>query len=272
MDKTFNFCDEEVQSGNTRLQLAAKEEVARLIALVEERTTMHAFKNEINVHKWMFTVCEHLRSILGVMLSAKDLLAGYDDLKIKNFDSQVKTALKKLKDTLQASFEGIKCESEMPFWEDMHVYFRNLIGCTEQCPFCGEQCDLSGPDHLVHVNHYVSAHRPVCLQGLHSQPTKTLTMSSCSICVTGLTEDKTFMTAATGNTPVLYKDYRRIYPHWSITPDLACKQLLYWKLFLAKYNDKIAQRFNLRPAPVPLDWLHLTWEDVSSDLKAHYYI
>ena len=48
---------------------------------------------------------------------------------------------------LQASFVGIKCETEMANWEDKpHVLLGDLVGCTEQCPFCKEQCDLIQPN------------------------------------------------------------------------------------------------------------------------------
>lgn len=40
-----------------------------------------------------------------------------------------------------------------------------LIGCTEQCPFCREQCELTDANHAeCGKDHFTNIHRPQCLR------------------------------------------------------------------------------------------------------------
>ena len=66
-----------------------------------------------------------------------------------------------------------------------HIMLRDrLIGCTEQCPFCGEQCELTDPNHLnFEKDHFVHIHRPECL-GKHTMDNnKQLVLSLCTCLV-----------------------------------------------------------------------------------------
>ena len=135
--------------------MTAKEEVTRLVGIVENKLT---YMDETDIHKWMSAFCkdEDIRSELGASLKATDLLTDYDslrlqDLNLENFKTQIRNGLSELKQKLQASFNDIKCESEMANWKDKpHDLLRKLIGCTAQCPFCGEQCDLIDPGPKSH--------------------------------------------------------------------------------------------------------------------------
>ena len=103
-----------------------------------------------------------------------------------------------------------------------HEILKDLIGCTAQCPFCGEQCDYGdiGIEHGIRsdVKHRTTIHRPACIRGYthHMQ----MEADSCPYLVV---TDKRFSNARTGQNPYPYKDYQMFYPDWSIPSDCTYK-------------------------------------------------
>ncbi len=188
---TMKYCDEKVSGENTRLQVMAKEEVTKLVGIIESK--INYTENESGIHEWLSAFCEDekLRSELGVRLEPSDLLADYDslhELNIKRLKGQIRTGLQDWKDKLHASFNDIEYESEMWFWRSLpHELLGNLIGCTEQCPFCGEQCDLQDPDHIANncPKHSVSVHRSACLRGYKHKDSGELMTGFCPSYVSG---------------------------------------------------------------------------------------
>ena len=58
---------------------------------------------------------------------------------------------------------------------------QDLIGCTAQCPFCGEQCDLLQPGHITNgQKHYTAVHRIECIGGLFHESTNVLMSGICT--------------------------------------------------------------------------------------------
>lgn len=60
--------------------------------------------------------------------------------------------LNKTKDTILQEFEDQSSEmANVTEWNNPpHLILCNtLIDCTEQCPFCKEQCELTDPDHIL---------------------------------------------------------------------------------------------------------------------------
>ena len=272
---TIEFCDKIVSNRSTRLQITAKEEVTRLVSIIENKLT---YMDETDIYKWMSAFCkdEDIRSELGASLEAVDLLTGYDslqDLNCENFKTQIKIGLKELEKKLHSSFNRIKCRSEMANWKDKpHDLLRKLIGCTAQCPFCGEQCDLIEPDHIENggPKHTISVHRSNCLRGWHLPDTKLMVTGFCPAYISGQEKYKSFQTSSTEYESHPYMEYQEVYPDWSIVPDVSSKDSLYWKLFVGKNIDKIADHYNLKAPTVPSDWANIQWEDVVKNFKELY--
>ena len=279
---TIKFCDEKSfadesdekksnKKNNTRLQITAKQEVTRLVGIVEGKLM---YMDETDIHQWMSAFCkdEDIRSELGASLEASMLLTGYDklqDLNLENFKSQIRTGLKELEQKLHSSFNGIKCESEMANWKDKpHDLLSHLIGCTAQCPFCGEQCDFIDPHHIDNdgPKHCVSVHRSNCLRGWHLPDTKLLITGFCPAYISGQEKYQSFKSSATSYEYCPYNQYQKYYPDWSIPPDVSSKDSLYWKLFVGKNIDKIAKKFGVKAPTVPSEWANIKWDEVSKTL------
>ena len=270
---TEEFCDKKVQGESTRLQIATREEVTRLIAVVELKAREI---NETNIKKWLATFCEdrNIRRVLGVKLQVDDLLIDQEhieELNLENFKTQIICSLQHSKKKLYSLIDGIKCENEMTKWKDKPLdLFKDLIGCTEQCPFCGEQCDSLDPEHDITTHkHRTSVHHSTCLVGWRETETQILAIDFCPALVTSYS---TFKSIATNFEWHPYREYQKIHPSWSIEPDLTSASSLYWMSFLSRYNNAIANKFHAKPASVPPQWSEIKDEEVKESLKTQHYL
>lgn len=241
---TVKFCDEKVDGG-TRLQNASKEEVTRLILVIE------SLLNDLSmpdIESWLNTFCNNstFKGELGVYLQADDLLAGYGKLKLnlENFKRYFREGLKRVEGEIQSSFSDIYCELEIGVWrEKPDDLLKYLIGCTEQCPFCGEQCDMQDPNHYPGLRHSTAVHRLSCLRGFLN--TESRIMSS-DFCPAHVSSSAKFRNSHTNGAFRPYKDYHSIYPEWFINKDPSSSDSLYWKRFAGKYMNEIAREFQGR--------------------------
>ena len=266
---TIQYCDQKVrESQKTHLQITTMEEVARLISVVE---TVAGPISEKDVREWLvsFSNDTTLRRELGADLGVDDLLVGYDslqELNVENFKLNIKKGLQKLNRKFLKSYEKILCAKEMVNWKDQpHNLLKVLIGCTEQCPFCGEQCDLL--EHDDNCDHRTEVHRISCLAGWRNTSTQAMTTSICPIKVDG---DGHFHKPDGERHP--YKDYKTIYPNWFIPPDKSAKTCSYWKWFVGKYQHKLEKEFNANASAVPKEWSKLKWPSIKLNLKTAYNI
>ena len=269
---TIHFCDEKVHGEGTKLQKTAREEVTQLIRIIENKVK---FLHKTDVYQWVTAFSEDtdLKRELGFRLEADELLTGYeslDELNLENLKCQIENGLTELKDRLHSSFDGVQGESEMNHWKDKpHVLLESLIGCTEQCPFCGEQCDLLASDHVkAGPRHSVEIHRSNCLQGCRYFETGILAIGFCPGYISGKEDVKKFRNADTNYEWHAYKDYQSKYPKWSISSDATSENSLYWMNFVGRYMKDLAGEFKAKPAKVPDSWSKLTWEEVRKSLPS----
>ena len=270
---TIQYCDEKVPGlKNTRLQNLAKEAVSELTQFVEKQV-IESRADETNFLAWLKAFCWNvkMRRTLGVKLNVEDITRGYDsesiqELNLENVKLQIRKGLANSKKNLHATFDEIKFKSEMENWNDKpHVFLKELVGCTEQCPFCGEQCDYQGAEH--DVNHRTSVHRSGCLGGIRYEDTKIM---DSDFCPTNISSKSRFRNKDTDENWVDYSEYQTIYPKWTITPDVTSGDSLYWMSFIGRYKDKIAKRFNAKPPIVPENWSKIKWIEIEANLKKLY--
>ena len=262
---TIEFCNKESSDG-TQLQVLAKQEVSQIILFLERKVDR---AKEVVASKWLSTFCEdvEVRRKLGRLVDTNDLLPEMKlTLDLKNFKKQMQCELCKLEKKLHSSFGKVKCdEEEMAKWqENPHNLLKSISGCTEQCPFCGEQCDL-GEHSGTTVKHTVAQHRPQCTIGFHSN-SKILILDICPTMVSG---KRNF---DTNHESCPYAKYRDIYPNWHIPPDPAAQDSLYWMWFVGNHIDLLASHYGLKAPKVPSAWTEIEWEDVKTKLKDLYDI
>ena len=264
---TIDFCTERSSDNSecTRLQDVAKNKASQLIRIVKgivhdlATSDIQSFLEEFN---------ENARVEIGAALPPKDVLSEYDFLESVNMDNLKKNILCQLKNLearLHDSLSKITCEEEMKHWEQKpHELLQKLIGCTEQCPFCGEQCDLLQPGH--DCDHRVEIHRVGCLKGYRWKDTQVMTTHFCQVSVSS--DTLSFEISDDKFHP--YKDYKTIYPKWEISPDKSSEASLYWKWFVGKYYRQIAEAYNAKPADVPAQWCHIEWPEIEQNLYSLY--
>ncbi len=259
---TVKFSDKEIFQDNTRLQILAKEEVSRLMQVVE--TACSSTDESISdVPKWLiaFSSDKNLREFNSfVKLETTEVL------EVKNLQCHIVVGIKILEEKLRASFNSISCGDEMKKWEDQpHEILKDLVGCQEQCPFCGEQCDLEECNHSV--PHKVLSHRSVCLAGFRDSLTEVLDTDTCPFLVES--EEKFRLDTHRSGYGQFFRDYRTVYPKWSFSVANQ-KDSLYWFLFLSKFEKELAARYEAKPPVVLEKWRAIEWLNVTENLKKIY--
>ncbi len=223
---------------------------------------------------WLSSFCrnETFRSKLVADLQTTDLLSGYDStqsIDVESFKLKIREGLEELKKILHVSYHKIRCEEEMVNWKvKPHELLNSLIGCTAQCPFCGEQCDMLDPDHYRDAGqkHRTAVHRMDCLAGWRHKDSQELGTIFCPVEVTS---DHSFY-QSDSHTFHPYKKYQNVYPAWSIPPDKTAESFLYWKWFVSKYPDALTKEFDAKPPRVPPQWCEIEWHDVKANLRDIY--
>ena len=197
----------------------------------------------------------------------------FDDLdgdqcleKIHHFEKEIKKGLDAKKALIETNLEDLTVnvldgQQNRPY----DRFYKDLCGCCKQCPFCKEQCDSTNDSHSN--DHCVQQHRPQCLGGYRWVSTGVIVTDVCSSLVGS---DNYFRNADTKNESVACKEYRTIYPHWTITIDLGAESSPYWKWFLANYCDEIADYYRAKTSDIPESWKSLRWNDVKSEMRESY--
>ncbi|KAG8548774.1 hypothetical protein GDO81_024238 [Engystomops pustulosus] len=139
--------------------------------------------------------------------------------------------------------------------------FKKVFGCGKQCPFCKVPCEAGASNH---TEHFASVHRPQGLGTYRCTDSKAL---SHSICSTDVVSNTTFLNSDTEWKPRRYKEYRQIYPDWSIQPDTTIGASDYWKFVFKEYNKQFSDYYNAKPAELPEDWFLITKEQALHSLK-----
>ena len=141
------------------------------------------------------------------------------------FTEEIIKGFHKMQESLLDNFESSPL-SQMDSWskQPYDILCDSLLCCCEQCPFCGEQCELTNPNH--DCKHSVQLHRPHCLRGHTWTSTGNMMLETCSSCVASNTN---FQNGATGHKSYPYKEYQKYYPNWIITPDTSHEASSYWK-------------------------------------------
>ncbi|XP_059210428.1 interferon-induced very large GTPase 1-like [Centropristis striata] len=144
--------------------------------------------------------------------------------------------------------------------------FTRLIGCGKQCPFCKAPCEAGGKDH---TEHWTSLHRPKGLGGYRWTSSTELATDICSSLVTS---DIHFRCSETNYERHPYKQYREIFPDWSIAPDVSLQASDYWKYVMAKFNTKFAEAYDAKPADIPASWKAITSKQAEASIKESFRI
>ena len=264
---TVMYCDKKLPKEKlTTLQNSAREEVCQLILVIQNVVSQ---VNDTEIHTWMTNFCsnETIRRELGVHLDSKELLSDYDTLQklnLSTFKQRIKEELQELKKKFEEQFSKITYKT-IDWRDNPHELLNSLVGCTAQCPFCGEQCDLlehdNGHDHRTEV------HRMDCLAGFKDKDTRVMTTNVCPALVDG---KGSFRKPDGESHP--YRKYKTVHNTWSILPDVTSKSCSYWKWFVGTYKDQLAEEYDALPAKTPPQWSQIKWSGIKEDLESAYNV
>jgi hypothetical protein len=265
---TIEYCNKTIgKKGQTQLQAIASEKVNQLILFLKNKV------NKIKVvsaSEWLKQFFEDklIISVLGLKFDTSAIceVDGIQELNLNTFTEEVLRGLSELEYRVQYQFSYITCKSSMHTWRDKPVdILMKLCGCTERCPFCNEQCDLGFHDGSI--KHIVHQHLPICLAWYRFTSNK-LNVMSLSLCST---RTGTFQNNETNQERVPFSEYEKIYPTWSIPPDVKAETFLYWKWFFGNFHEEVAEHYKAVDAEVPDGWKQIKWENVKEYLMNSRY-
>ena len=263
---TMEHCD----SGSpSTLSLMAKrklnEEIDFLILKAKEvtRTEMETFFLE-DWLKYFHSVA--LEGKLKISFSQLQMYVKNEEFSSPKFFLKVFVErLEELRLDLQAPFSEMKY-SHFAHKETAHKeIFEMVAGCTEKCPFCNAQCELTIPNHHESgkIKHKAE-HRPQCLGSICWKKNDQMVLETCPTLVSSniqvVKEGKTY----------LFKAYQNHHPHWFIPADKSFEVPMFWKWFLALHSEGLNDFFEFKATDIPEEWRSIQWSEVEDWINKVY--
>ncbi|KAM9305388.1 uncharacterized protein PAF06_013936 [Gastrophryne carolinensis] len=210
----------------------------------------------VNVPLFLDKFCDTLRKDLIIPQTAMKVITFQNKATVSQFTSDIKKFISSMSNEIKEELTALCIKDILSnvTLKPQKKLFNTLIGCGKECPFCKVPCEAGGP---AHNEHFASAHRPQGLVGMRNSKTNILYHSLCSTDVVG---NGSFRNPDTGWNPCLNKEYRKIYPDWSIQPDYSLKASDYWKFVFKEFNKEFAEKHKATEAKLP--------EECASDCHA----
>uniref|UniRef100_A0A8C5DEF5 Interferon-induced very large GTPase 1-like n=1 Tax=Gouania willdenowi TaxID=441366 RepID=A0A8C5DEF5_GOUWI len=222
-------------------------------------------KNE-NVKSLVENICKELAATLVISQDALGAFMILNNANQEQFADSITKCLKDIKQDLKDKFQNTNIQTKL---KNLHMkpqneLFTRVIGCRKQCPFCATPCDAGGK---AHTEHWASLHRP---QGLGTYRRVATQKLVTDICSSSVISDKKFRCHQTNNQYHPYKDYKKIFPDWKISPDVSLEASDYWKYVMTKYNQEFATKYDAKPAEIPNGWKSISYKQAEESLKESF--
>ena len=104
----------------------------------------------------------------------------------KYFCEEIELGLNKQEEEMQTLLNTDKkfvSDLQGTYVKAADLLFEFLSGCTEQCPFCNEYCEMSVHNHLQITGsqfHSICIHRPQCLATFRNSQSGKLVIDICT--------------------------------------------------------------------------------------------
>ena len=272
---TLEYCRTVTEGQQSNLERLANAQLNAKFAHIRDSAKAATQFSPKTLRHWLTKFHEPLRGSFHLNLEEICQVLGLvetgsveDKPDFEFFNTELIENLPRVKEEIRCTL--ISLPEQMKTWRlrPYDLLADEMIGCCEQCPFCGTKCEYMDPDHPG--DHRASIHRPQCLGGSG-------TKLSLELCTSAVEGDAMFMNKDTDNKPHPYKKYREIYKNWMIVPNASCYDSSFWKYFVAHYTDEIAAHFGMKkPHPGSYDdrllgeWKKLEKEKVLETLKASF--
>ena len=254
-----NFC---IENNKHNLKSKARNIVHQIVLQID--CAIQNITKGIAMKSWITSFHKSLSKVLKINLSEmQDIIeATHEEDKSDYFIEALTVELASVEDKVMKIIEDPgSIFLDITKWnKSPHLLLcDHLFGCYAQCPFCGEQCELTDANHISsEKDHFVKIHRPQCLRKFRWEKTQQLVFELCTALVES---DVTFRNSDTNGEWVPYKAYRKIYKDWCISNESPKESPRYWQWFVSKYINEIVEWAG--SAHTTID--HLGWADISED-------
>ena len=268
-----NFTKEYCEDGSpSRLSEMAidmlNETVSLLISKAKDVTQSQ--KEQFSAEEWL--KCFHSKALAGNLKISLDQLQIYiKDQPFSDanfFTEELVKGLALLQAELQECFSKIRYVNIIKEKAAHDYIFEKVAGCTEQCPFCKAECQLTTENHPTTIKHSAQ-HRPQCLGGVFWRLDDRMVLEACPSLVAS---DLKFGYKTSGGKLSPFKSYRDFHPNWAIPADKSVEVPMFWKWFLARHSDDVKEYFGLKSTQIPNEWENLKWETVKDWIVKEYHL
>jgi hypothetical protein len=219
---------------------------------------------------WLDQFHNELRGKLTMDLTKLRTVLGNNPIlkSVTFFGDEVVKGLQKLHEQLEDEFRCLSAD----VWihhklakKPNDTLFEELVGCTELCPFCKQQCDHTNAKHPDSVLHTVK-HRPGCLGGVHNTSDATMLLDVCTFSVAA----NPWVNDKRKNERYRFNEYKKFYPKWDIPGEKSLPASEFWIWLVGKFSKEIEACFGLSDTKIYDDWQARTWPPVQQALKKEY--
>ena len=273
------YCDSrsEAQKESSHVQALALAEIQDWINEMKKLTNSicrkHSASRALNTVIWLKEFSDGMSDAKGVGchvdLSTLVSTSQGQEIDVTTFTDYVDKELKVVSERLTNEFKKLKFENMKNWDKRPQDILGDKAGCCAKCPFCGEICDNTTPCGDG-VKHQVGQHRPHCTNGVAFLETRILFLGVCTTLVTGNDEITHYHPGGDPSKSHPYKEFQTYHPDWTIPADNSTDTSLYWKWFVAKYIDKLAEHYSRKVCSIPGTWKMLGWEQVKEEMKKKY--
>ena len=272
------YCDShEAQKESSHVQALALAEIQDWIREMKKLTNSicrkHSASRALNTVIWLKEFSDGMSDAKGVGchvdLSTLVSTSQGQEIDVTTFTDYVDKELKVVSERLTNEFKKLKFENMKNWDKRPQDILGDKAGCCAKCPFCGEICDSTTPCG-DDKKHQVGQHRPHCTNGVAFLETRILFLGVCTTLVTGNDEITHYHPGGDPSKSHPYKEFQTYHPDWTIPADNSTDTSLYWKWFVAKYIDKLAEHYSRKVCSIPDTWKRLGWEQVKEEMKKKY--
>ena len=209
---------------------------------------------------------EELKSILPITPEDIDRIVISDQsIEIGNLLNNFSKVLENEVEKLKTSYTE---EKTLPikFTNEIIEHFSDLIGCSEQCPFCKAPCRITSKYHVINkpkMKHCTIEHYPKGLGGYHVIKSEELSTDNCT---TSVNSSAKFQNELTKFKEKKYSQYFELYPDWDILKEIFGTSK-YWKRVMGKFSLEFAKIYNAKEGNVPPEWKNFTKEECVKSIK-----
>ena len=273
---TDDYCNDRGTGGQTRVSKIATEKLLIKVELVKKSAcdvtallsgtvlSPSQTQGQCCISDWLDGFHDKLKG--RIILDMTKLRMFGQDVMLKSvtfFQDEVVRGLDEIHKQLKEEFKIMSAS----VWNDhqlvkkpYNTLFGELAGCTEQCPFCKQQCDLTNPNHSV--LHSVT-HRPQCLGGYRWERDDTMILDVCTFLVDS---NSTFRNKDTNNERYPYSDYKKFYPKWDIPKERSLSASEFWIWLVGNFSEEIEKCYGYSRTKIYDDWKRRKWSDVKPEL------